>query len=675
MSNTILIYISLAVLISILVASFQYFYKSKNSTKTNYILAFLRFISILGLLLLLINPKLKKEEISTIKPNLLVLIDNSKSIKNTKQTNDIISLSKALINDKDLNTKFELKQYTFSDGLEINDSISFKKSKTAIYNSLKSVANLFKKEISPIVLITDGNQTQGIDYTNFKSSQNIYPVIVGDTTQFQDLKISQLNVNKYAHLKHKFPVETFVLYEGNQKNINAVFVVKEGKQTIFSKKIALSNKQNSKQLNFYLPATSVGIHNYTASISYLKNEKNKINNSSNFTVEIINEQAKILLVSSILHPDIAMLKRSIESNKQRKLIVKKPTDSFDLNNYQMVILYQPNQNFATVFQNMKAINKNFLIFTGTKTNWNFLNANQAYFSKKALTSTEDYIANFNSSYTTFLASDLGFDTFAPVQDYFGELTFSVPFETLLFQQIGNFSSDKPLLAIFEEHNTRGAVFLGENSWRWRMSSFIEKKSFQPYDEFINKIVQYLSSTKRADFLEIENKNYFFANDEVKVTAYFYDANYKFNKSAKLWINIINNSTKKQIKYPFALQTNSYEVNVSNLKSGNYSFTVFDENKKNIKRGKFSILPYDIEQQYVGSNKNKLNKLANNTNGKTFYLNEFNKLKETLIQNKNYIAIQKSKEKITPLIDWKWLLAIIALALSLEWFIRKYKGLL
>jgi hypothetical protein len=31
--------------------------------------------------------------------------------------------------------------------------------------------------------------------------------------------------------------------------------------------------------------------------------------------------------------------------------------------------------------------------------------------------------------------------------------------------------------------------------------------------------------------------------------------------------------------------------------------------------------------------------------------------------------------VVPLIDWKYLLAIIALALAAEWFIRKYNGLI
>jgi hypothetical protein len=47
----------------------------------------------------------------------------------------------------------------------------------------------------------------------------------------------------------------------------------------------------------------------------LKRE-NTYNNSKNFAVEVIDQKTKIALVTAINHPDVAALKRSIESNAQ-----------------------------------------------------------------------------------------------------------------------------------------------------------------------------------------------------------------------------------------------------------------------------------------------------------------------------------------------------------------------
>lgn len=675
MNKSILFYILLAAIISIALAAFYYLYKNKSNDKIKFTLFFLRFTSFFSLLLLLINPKIRKELKKTVKPNLIVLVDDSKSIKSLDQGIAVKSILEKLKKEKKISDKFQLEFFAFSDDIVQIDTFSFNKSKTNIYQSLKSINTLYKKAIAPIILITDGNQTVGNDYSNFESKQRIYPLIIGDTTKYQDVKITQLNVNKYAYLKHKFPIEVFVLYNGDKINVPIKFTLTEGNNTIYSKKMILGRIKNSEQIAFHIPASSVGLHQYKAKISYLKDEKNTINNLQNFTVEVINEQSKIVIVSDILHPDIAMLKRAIESNKQRKVVLKKSIDNFILADYQLAILYQPTAKFKTIFSRLKEKKKNMLIYTGSKTDWNFLNNTQNFFSKKTINKTEKYLANYNSGYSTFIVEDLGFSTFSPVTDFFGEVSFKVPYETILYQQIGSYASKEPLLATLEQNNRRVAVFLGENSWRWRMSSRVEKKTFQPYDTFLNKLVQYLASNKRSKLLEVENKTYYYANEQIKIKAQYYNANYEFDSKAKLWITVTNKITKKQIKYPFALQNNSFEVNMTNLQSGNYHFLVSDELKKKTVKGSFTILNYDTEQQFIGANKNALTNLAINTNGKSYYPNEYKELIDELIQDEKFVNIQKSKEKITPLIDWKWLLSIIVLALSIEWFIRKYKGYL
>ena len=206
-----------------------------------------------------------------------------------------------------------------------------------------------------------------------------------------------------------------------------------------------------------------------------------------------------------------------------------------------------------------------------------------------------------------------------------------------------------------------------------MSSKVEENTFQPYDDFINKLIQYLASTKKSSFLDVLNKPYFYQNEAVSIQAKYYDANFTFDPNAKLWIKIVNKKTKKSVKYPFAIQNNNYKVSISNLDAGYYTFTVFDEAKKNKFIGNFSILNYNLEEQFINSNKKDLQKLAQNSNGTLIYPNKVPNFIEKLIKSVNYKAIQKSTIKITPLIDRIWLLGLIVVFLSTEWFIRKYKG--
>jgi len=672
MSNNFYLYLVLAIAFSLFIASFQYFYKNKDKSSTKTILFVLRFLSIFLLLLLWINPKIIKNKIEIIKPSLVVLADNSKSISSLKQEINISNIVDEIKNNKELNDKFTLDYYTFSGDISLTDTLDFKKNTTNIFKTLQSTDKIYKKSIAPIIIITDGNQTLGNDYTYSKLNQSVYPLIVGDTTVYQDIYISQLNVNKYAYLKNKFPVELFVNYNGLEP-ISSKLTVTDGRKTVYSKIVQLDFKNSSEKIDFFINTNSIGFQNYRVKLSSIKNEKNILNNRKDFTIEVLNEQSKVLIVSDISHPDIAMLKRAIESNKQRKVTIANPKKNIDISQYQMVIIYQPTLNFEHIFAELEKTNKNTFIITGTNTNWNFLNTSQKYFNKKAINNMEDYLATYNSTYNTFLIKNIGFENFQPLTDAFGKVNFSVPYQSLLFQQIGNINSSEPLLATFEQNGRRGAVLFGENSWRWRMTSKIESNSFEPFDDFINKIIQYLASNKKTNYLDVSSKHNYYQNEKITITAKFYDANYVFNPSVKLNIKITNKQDKKQLIHPFALTNNNYEVNVSNLTNGSYSFVVYDELNKNTSYGNFTILDYNIEQQFTNANKKALEKLAKNTNGIVTYPNSINNLIKNLNKNEKYVSIQKSKETTISLIDWQWVLGIIILLLSAEWFIRKYKG--
>ena len=670
MSNN-TIYILIAAVIAVLLAAFFYLYRTKKKTKTTYLLFALRSLSLFLILLLLFNLKVTKRIIKNSKPKLFVLIDNSKSIALQKQTQKVQKSITDLKEDITLNNKFELNYFIFGTDIKILDSLNFSESKTNIQQALEAVNELSKNQNSPILLISDGNQTIGNSYEYTKLKSDIYPVIIGDTTSYQDLFIDQLNANKYAYLKHKFPVEVFVGYQGQNKNVPVNFTLREGNNLIYNTKFIIGKENNSKHLSFKIPANRIGLHHYIASISNIPEERNTINNKYYFSVEIISEEAKILLISNIIHPDIALFKRAIESNEQRKVIVKKPTDKIDLTNYKSIILYQPQANFKPVFNRILTAKKNVFFVTGSHTNWQVLNQFQSFFKRDFVNKPEDYFAVFNTNFNQFLLDDVGFENLPPVQDKFGEIKFNVPFQPILFQKINGFTTEQPLMATFTNNQQRFAALFGENSWRWRIYEGKTKHHFKDFDTFINKTMQFLSAKQKGDYLELSYKKKYFSNENITVKAQVFDVNYQFNPKKKLWIKIKGNN--KSYSYPFALETNTYQVKLTDLSPGLYYFTVYDSEKKVKKSGSFSVLNFEIEQQSLTANVKGLQNLMQNNKGKIFFPNQINNLINDLINNKNYKTIQKETIRKKPLIDWKILLASIILLISAEWFIRKYKG--
>ena len=99
--------------------------------------------------------------------------------------------------------------------------------------NFEEVKELYDKGDLATVIVTDGNQTAGEDYEYRKYDSKIFPVLVGDTTKYQDVQITQLNVNKFSYLKNKFPVEALILYEGD-KSVKTKFTLSQNGKKIYN---------------------------------------------------------------------------------------------------------------------------------------------------------------------------------------------------------------------------------------------------------------------------------------------------------------------------------------------------------------------------------------------------------------------------------------------------------
>ncbi|MGB1308629.1 MAG: VWA domain-containing protein [Oceanihabitans sp.] len=669
--------IVLSVIVALSLALFQYRIKKKNNSKNNLVFALLRFATIFLVLVLLINPKLERLSYYTEKPNLVIAVDNSNSVSHLNKNEKVLELISTIKANKEIQDKFNLDFFTFGNQLQATDSITFLEKQTNINKAFTEFSQIYKNTIAPVLLITDGNQTYGSDYvfSANKVKQPIFPVILGDTITYTDLKLQQLNVNKYAFLKNKFPVEAIVTYTGNTA-VNSKFIVKSGSVTVYSKNIDFSKVNNSKILNFNLPANRVGVQSYKAQIIPIESEKNTINNYSNFAVEVIDEKTKVALVSDFMHPDLGAIKKSIESNEQREVkIISTSKYISQKHDFQLVILYQVNNKFKQILRDLEKDNTNKFVILGTKSDYTFINSSPLNYKFNITNQTENYQARLNANYNAFIIDDLNFESFPPLQATFGNATFAVPVETILSKTVGSLETELPLLATFETNGRREAVLLGENIWKWRAQSYLNKKSFNDFDNFIGKIVQYLASNKRRNRLNVDYESFYQGNNNVIIKAQFFNKNYEFDAKEILNLYVKEKNTNVSNTLPFILKGNNYQADLSHLPAGNYSFTAKATNENISKSGAFQILEYNIEQQFLNANVTKLQQVATNTEGKPYFIANTNNLLNDLLNDSRFTSVQKSSKNIVPLIDWKYLLALIILSLAIEWFLRKYNGLI
>jgi hypothetical protein len=189
------------------------------------------------------------------------------------------------------------------------------------------------------------------------------------------------------------------------------------------------------------------------------------------------------------------------------------------------------------------------------------------------------------------------------------------------------------------------------------------------------LIRYLSANTTKDRLNVTYSYNYEGSNTAFISATYFDETYVFDSNARIDISVTNQETMAVNKMPMVLKNAYFEADLTNLAPGEYEFTVEvkDENYK--QTGTFTISNFDLEKQFISSNYRKMQELAQNSGGIHSFSSNFEPIVTELISSKAFVPTQKSTENSVSLIDFEILLGLIIVAFSLEWFIRKFNGLI
>jgi hypothetical protein len=308
------------------------------------------------------------------------------------------------------------------------------------------------------------------------------------------------------------------------------------------------------------------------------------------------------------------------------------------------------------------------------TDFNFLNQMQSDLVFKLTNKKEDFSPSFVSDFNLFTQNDIQFSQFPPLENPFGKITEKGSINTLLSAKVNGIEVGNPILTFSEKGNSRNAYLFGENSWKWRMESFVFNQSYEKYDLFIDKIIQYLSSNFTKKSLLVQHESFYNSGETIEIFAQYFNKSYELEENANLTINLANKDTKAIKNYNFSKANNGYKAIFDGLTPGKYTFQIKETSSNASYNGTFEVLDFDVEKQFVNPDVSKLQQLANQNNGEIIFPNRIQNLIQKLLQKNTYLPLEKTIIKKSPLIDSLWLLVIIVVSLTIEWFTRKYNGL-
>lgn len=647
-----------------------------------------RAIAVFILSFLLLSPLVNSVVKNLQKPLVLILQDNSTSIKQFPGKN---FQTKAFIEQlhqlkEKLGEDYEVQEFNFGKNLSNNLSDSLNEKQTNISDAIENLNNRFgNQNIGAVILASDGLYNRGSSPLNIASSlkTNIYTVALGDTVPKLDVLIDHVDFNKTAFLGNDFETNLFVEARQVKGKILQLRVTEDGKP-VFSKEINVADNDFRKNIPVKLNAAKKGICKYQISLLPVPNETSSINNSETIYVEVLDNRKKVLLLFDAPHPDVAAVRQSLEINQNYEVKTSLLSD-FDinkLNDYSLAILVQlPNnrvniQPFLSKAQNLKLPIWYLLGAESSIPQFNNLQKTVAISSTNQ--SMQEVFAAPDASFTSFILSDsakIKISNFSPLLAPFGNYSVGTSSSVLLKQRIGTVSTSYPLLAFAEENGVRTAVLTGEGLWRWRLNEFQKFGNHQALDELLSQSVQYLSvRNNQKRFIISTSKQVFDEEENIVIRAELYNKTFELVNQPDVAINI-KNKEGRTYSYQFSRNANAYQLNAGTLPPGEYSYIsqtkLGNENFK--ENGSFSIKTLVAEAMQSAANHQLLYALAKQTGGEMILPERLNQLPDLIKKNENIKTIAYQNATYQELIDEKWIFILILLLLSLEWFFRRRNG--
>lgn len=645
----------------------------------------LRFVFILLILILLLNPILRRTTTIENKPIIAFVQDNSSSILLNKDSvyyqTDYLDEVEWLLTS--LSQDYDVRRFIFDEKTKLDSVIDYSGETTNISAVFTEIVSRFSgMNMGAVILATDGIYNQGMNPVYSRNVRYpVYSIALGDTVQQKDIILEDVIHNRIAFLGNKFPVRIHISAEKTEETHTDILISKED-ETVYSRQIQIPEDGQSKTINVDLLADKLGLQQYEVFIKPVEGEISIENNRADFVIDVIDNRQKILILGNSPHPDIGALRFALQENPNFELHIRYVYDfNENVSNYDLVILHQlpsVNHNISGLLSEIENNNISVLYIIGTKTSINSFNSIASGLEIISQTKSFDNARPIiNNDFKLFEAGEniaSLIESVPPLRVYFGDYRVSGDMRVFMYQVINGIRTDKPLIAFIDRFESKTGFITGEGIFRWRLTDFRHFSSHYNFKEFVNKMIQYLA-TKRLDERLINNyKRIYNENESVIIDAEFYNEAFELVPHQTISL-VLTDEEGREYDYFFRDYSNSYRLDLGRLMPGRYSFdaSIEFDNVLHNSSGDFIVQQVNIESLKTTANHNILYRLSQNTGGKVFFPNNMNQIPDILQTDDNIVTTATQKHRNLNINDLYPLFFIILLFAATEWFLRKFWG--
>ncbi len=675
----------------------------------------LRTVAMIMILFSLFEPVLTLRFRQNLKSSLCLLIDNSSSMeikddrKSRKEQLLEITQSDKI---KKLKSEYSIRYYSFSDQLNPlseggMDSLKFEGHATNIGLTLNQLQNKSNSVyLDGVLLLSDGAQNQGEDVLRVGKNLDfpVFSVAIGETKPRTDLILTEVSTNEITYVHNRVPVD--VHFRGPGYGGKKVEILLEMDDKIVDQKtvpVPADNMEINTRLFFQPPAP--GFQKITIRIPKLEGEFTDKNNHRDLIIRVLKNRLQVYLFSRAPGPDHASLVRSLESDENIHLTTRTQMKNGtfyegslpiepELKEADVIIFldFPDAQTRMAAWQQIITIIHDkripIFLFSGKFLNTDKLKALESILSFQFNRNRKEInvlptIAKAGEGHPVLKISETDEETkkiweqLPPVYISWTPLK-SLPENVILLTAVPekkSSSSQKafPLLIARQTGEQKVLIFTGYGFYRWDLLMQENRQDENVMDHFLSQSLRWLSTPEAGKTVHVSlPKMVYCTGEQIRITAEVYDETYNPVENATLDLKLTAPSSETMLQLE-AKGSGRYQTAYRTHEAGTYRIVCeafFQNRLMGRDTTEFSVTSFNPEYLDINADPELLLALAEITGGKSGPPDSL----ANIVQAMNFPDRESISTREIDLYNLPLLLIIMIVLLSLEWFIRKRKGM-
>ena len=560
-----------------------------------------------------------------------------------------------------------------------------------------------EKDLKALVLLSDGNFTTGQNplYSGALLRANIFTIGIGDTVEIPDLLIADVQANKIVYQDKISPIQINLMARGFSGK-ETLLQVKGQDRVLHAQKVKIGTAGGILPVLIDLKPEQVGLQHYEISVGQLPREALLDNNKYSLILDVLKSKIKVGILAAqpgfeikflylllAFHPDL-QVKLAIPDQEVKGSVssLSQVLDSIDvliLNDYPTRTTGQ--ENLKLLEQHLTTNPVPSLLVLGThpvQVNWEFMSRfysvrsrsilNPVLRTQVVLTDPGKNLPLLNIFNTE--TENLNFWQQCPPIAYPFEKVEMGENARVVMQTMVVTGTEKvraPVMLIKQAGGRKNLYLLGSGFWRWHFMLAEDKQFKDGWKTIVYNLVRWLSTPGSGNnvLISTEKKSYQIG-ESVQVKTEVYDGAYNQVDDGLVRIKISGPGGVFEVDGTL-LSGGLYTAEFQVLAEGEYTLDA-EAWRNDVSLGKSSMrlvcTPVNVEFISTRQDYNLLQKVAEKSGG--VYVNESNyrdlmKVLDFPVRYEEVIRTFELWQKLAVLL-------LIILLFTVEWFIRKRKGL-